>query len=108
MDGAAGADRNESFRRSVALADLHVVAVALAVVALLVVAFVGWLVGVGGGGRGGDGADGKADAEGGCVAVVVMIAPGERGGDAKYIARLVSAADISGLALDGAETHRVN
>ena len=104
MDGAAGADRNGSFRRSVALVDLHVVAVAPAAVALLVAALVGRLVGVEGGGRGSDGADG----EGGCLAVVVMIAPGERGGDAQYIAWLVSAADISGLALDGAETHWVN
>ncbi len=31
-----------------------------------------------------------------------------RRADAQYIARLVSAADISGLALEGAETHRVN
>jgi peptidyl-prolyl cis-trans isomerase C len=31
-----------------------------------------------------------------------------RRADAQYIARLVSAADITGLALDGAEAHRVN
>ena len=31
-----------------------------------------------------------------------------RRADAQYIARLVSAADISGLTLEGAETHRVN